>query len=296
MLYPDFNELVNLKAKASSLNMRSNSKVVSPVIGDYKSPFRGQGMEFEEVREYVAGDDVRNIDWRVTARTGSAHVKIFTEERERTVLICVDANDTMRFGTKGTFKSIQAARAAALIGWYANSINDRVGTCVFGNVENDMKFYKPKRSRESLWKMLKLLSDKTPNNNNIVALDETLKHMNKAAPTGSLIFIISDFAKINDSMQKQIGNLRKRCDVVLVSVNDPADMDIAAVGSLLFSDGDNSSLINTDNKKGREIYAQKAMENNDRLMEIAMRFRISVISLATNRDVYNDLRRGLRFT
>jgi uncharacterized protein (DUF58 family) len=179
MLYPDFNELVNLKAKASSLNMRSNSKVVSPVIGDYKSPFRGQGMEFEEVREYVAGDDVRNIDWRVTARTGSAHVKIFTEERERTVLICVDANDTMRFGTKGTFKSIQAARAAALIGWYANSINDRVGTCVFGNVENDMKFYKPKRSRESLWKMLKLLSDKTPNNNNIVALDETLKHMNQ---------------------------------------------------------------------------------------------------------------------
>src|SRR6202789_3352703 len=107
--------------------------------GDYTSPCRGQGLAFHEVREYHFGDDIRSIDWRVTARTDKPHVKVFTEERERTVILCVDANAAMRFGTRGTFKSVQAARAAALLGSQARCSNDRVGCLVFGDVAEGIR-------------------------------------------------------------------------------------------------------------------------------------------------------------
>lgn len=296
MLYPDLKELTALKTKAHSLTIRSQRKVVSALSGDYTSPFRGQGMEFEEVRQYVAGDDVRNIDWRVTARTGAPHMKIFTEERERTVMICVDNNETMRFGTRGTFKSVQAARAAALLGWCANGNNDRVGTCVFGHAENNMQFFPPKRSRESLWKMLTLLSDKTPPAHKPIGLEEVLLHLNRAAPTGALVFIISDFGNVTEKLEKQLGNLRKRCDVVLIVVNDPADTHMAAIGNVMFSNGNTDSIsINTDSKTGRASYTEEAMKNNDRLINMAIKFRIAIIHIATNRDVYGDLYKELKF-
>ena len=123
--------------------LASGSNPWRQASGDYASPFRGQGLAFHEVREYRFGDDIRSIDWRVTARTDKPHVKVFTEERERTVILCIDANAAMRFGTRGTFKSVQAARAAALLGWQANGSNDRVGCIVFGDVPGGMQFFAP---------------------------------------------------------------------------------------------------------------------------------------------------------
>src|SRR5271170_5744589 len=158
MLYPDFNELIRLGKRASRLQILSGRSSTTAGSGDYASPFRGQGLAFHEVREYRFGDDIRSIDWRVTARTDKAHVKIFTEKRERTVILCVDANAAMRFGTRGTFKSVQAARAAALLGGQACSSNDRVGCLVFGDVADGMQFFTPMRSRRALWQALKLLS------------------------------------------------------------------------------------------------------------------------------------------
>src|SRR3984957_99186 len=158
MLYPDFDELMQLGRKASRLQIQSGRQSVTAGSGEYASPFRGQGLAFREVREYRLGDDIRSIDWRVTARTDEPHVKVFTEERERTVILCIDANAAMRFGTRGTFKSVQTARAAALLGWQANSSNDRVGCLVFGDVPEGMQFFAPARSRRALWQALKLVS------------------------------------------------------------------------------------------------------------------------------------------
>src|SRR5271155_4260155 len=106
MLYPDFDELVALRNKAARLSLASARQSMAIASGDYTSPFRGQGLVFHEVREYRFGDDIRSIDWRVTARTGKPHVKVFIEERERTVILCINANASMRFGTRGTFKSV----------------------------------------------------------------------------------------------------------------------------------------------------------------------------------------------
>lgn len=158
MLYPDLNDLVRFGDLKVHLMHPSCRSVKSKMSGGHRSSFRGQGLEFDSVREYVPGDDIRNIDWRVTARTGSPHLKIFKEERERSVVICVDMNATMRFGTRNTFKSVQAARIAALLGWSAIASQDRVSACFFGDIPEAIQFFGPKRTGKSFCSLLKVLA------------------------------------------------------------------------------------------------------------------------------------------
>lgn len=296
MLYPDFNELIQLKAKVSNLNLLSNRVAKSVISGDYFSMFRGHGLEFEEVREYIPGDDIRKIDWRVTARTGVPHVKVFTEEKDLNVLILVDMNASMRFGTRGTFKSIQAARCAALLGWCANKNSNKVGACLFGDLEEEIKYFKPKRSRYSLWQMLRLLCQHNfQDQDKSISLIKTIEFINKIISLNSLVFIISDFMNINDQLNNQLKLLNKKSQVTLISVNDPADMEISPAGNILFSCFDSPSVhVDTTNIHGQKIYKQQWEERVDRLKNILINLGISHISLFTNRDVYLDLFYGLK--
>jgi uncharacterized protein (DUF58 family) len=296
MLYPDFNELMQLGKKTSRLQIVSRRQSLMPGSGDYASPFRGQGLAFHEVREYHFGDDIRSIDWRVTARTDKPYVKIFTEERERTVILCIDANAAMRFGTRGTFKSVQAARATALLGWQSNSAGDRVGCIVFGDIPEGQRFFTPTRSRRALWQTLKLLSDtevgahKSP-----VAVETALKYLERVAPTGSLLLVIGDFLDASDALEKRLGNLRRTCDIVLVAINDPADREIPAMATIVFDDDAGHRLtVDTDSQSGRESYARQWQENRARLEDIAARQRVGIMDLHTDKDVYTDLLLGLR--
>jgi len=264
--------------------------------GDYASPFRGQGLAFHEVREYRPGDDIRSIDWRVTARTDKPHVKVFAEERERTVILCVDANASMRFGTRGTFKSVQAARAAALIGWHANGCNDRVGCVVFGDVPEGMQFFTPRRSRRALWQALKLLSQQTHGaHKEPVSLESALSCLERGAPTGSLIVVIGDFYRSIEILEKQLSYLHSRCDIVLVTVNDAADSEIPAMGTVIFADDTGQKLVfHSGDQEAREAYARQWSENRKQLEDIAKRRNIGIIDLHTGKDIYTDLRLGLR--
>jgi uncharacterized protein (DUF58 family) len=296
VLYPDFAELVGLKSKASRLSLGSNRQSMSIASGDYTSPFRGQGLAFHEVREYRPGDDIRSIDWRVTARTDKPHVKVFVEERERTVILCIDANASMRFGTRGTFKSVQAARAAALLGWHANGRNDRVGCMVFGDVPDGIQLFTPRRSRQALWQALKLLSQETTGvHKEQVSLDAALAHLERGAPTGALILIISDFSELTGSLERQLGNLHRRCDVVLVAVQDPADREIPAMGTIIFTDDAGHKLtFQSESQEARDAYEKQWNENRNRLEDIARRRAIGIVDLHTGKDVYMDLQLGLR--
>ncbi|MCX6990048.1 MAG: DUF58 domain-containing protein [Chlamydiae bacterium] len=150
MLYPELDDLIALKKQNSSFSRVSRRSVMSMASGNHQSPFRGQGLEFDSVREYVPGsDDIRTIDWKVTARMGSPHVKLFRQDRERHTIICVDRNTSMQFGTKNTFKSVQAARIASLLGWHALGEQDRVSSLLFGDVPGGVQFFPPKRTRSS---------------------------------------------------------------------------------------------------------------------------------------------------
>jgi len=296
MLYPIFDDLLSLKYKASRLFSPSARKVLSVAAGDQASPFRGQGLEFEEVRHYAPGDDIRNIDWRVTARTGLPHTKVFREERERSVVVCVDVNRAMRFGTQGTFKSIQAARVAALVGWQAFSRNDRFGACLFGDVDKGVLFLPPQRSRKPLWGMFKELCKTEVNPRApVISLEKAVAQMGHAIPTGALVYILSDFYTLDEAWEKQLRKLRKHCDIILVPIDDPADQYIPAVGPLSFANvGQGKVLISDKDEKGRAAYAAYWQKTRDSLRKLAAELNLPLIPIATDADAASTLFFGLR--
>lgn len=296
MLYPDFNELVSYKDLKLNSNRQSGRLSHSWVLGGHHSPFRGQGLEFDAVREYVPGDDIRNIDWRVTARTGSPHLKIFQEEKQRHIILCVDVNSAMRFGTRKTFKSIQAARIAALLGWQGMAHQDKVSACLYGDVPGGIEFFTPKHSRTSFSLFLKRLAEPAIKQQNVL-FKEVLQHVVQAAHTGSLIYFISDFMQINQDPEEEVflNRLRKRCDVVFISVNDPADRSLFPAGILGFQGVSDEKLrVNTDSMAGREAYALQWKENRQKLYEMASRFKMPLIELTTESDIKKDLLLALK--
>lgn len=297
MLYPDFHDLVAYKNFKSDLSYSSTRLVKSSVAGHHHSPFRGQGLEFDSVREYVPGDDIRNIDWRVTARTGAPHLKLFRQERERHLMICVDMNATMRFGTRNTFKSVQAAHIAAFLGWRGMARQDRVSGCLFGDVPGKIQYFAPTRTRQSFCTLLKRLTEPVVEEHSVL-LEEAMQHVAKAAHTGSLIYLISDFMDLGKDFQKDSGiyRLNQRCDVVFVAVNDPADQALCPVGRVTFSSKAQEKFdVDTDSKAGREAYAEQWKENRQRLMEMSSKAKIPVIELSTESEVSRDLVLGLKY-
>lgn len=296
MLFPEFNELMGYGSGKGKSARYWRRKAVSVHAGDYISSFRGRGLEFEEVRAYVPGDDVRNIDWRVTARKDAPYVKLFSEERERSVIVCIDNNDAMRFGTRGTFKSVQAARVASIVGWDALYAGDRIGASFFGNVPGGMKFFGARRSRRSLWRMFGLLCDQEDYFSEPVGMDTHLLALSRATSPGALFFVISDFLDPGTDIKKSLSILRRKGDVVLLSVNDPADMSMPDAGSIYFrGEAGGKLLVNTGDKGGRDTYARQWEENRRTMGDICKVLGIGFVQLYTNSaDIRADVASGMR--
>ena len=242
MLYPDFDDLISYKQRKLDKMQLARRKVSATAPGNHHSPFRGQGLDFDAVREYVPGDDIRNIDWRVTARTGAPHLKIFKEEKERHTIICVDVNSTMRFGTRNTFKSIQAARCASLLGWRALAHQDRISACFFGDVPEGLHYFESKRTRQALCRILKTLTE-PPAEHHHVSIETALQHISRVAHPGSLIYMISDFMDLPSAFSKDFGlNLDS-------AVQDDKAMQDFDSESLLIR-GDHSQKVKAPRIKG----------------------------------------------
>lgn len=295
MLYPDFNDLISYKERKLDKMQHARRKVNSTAPGNHHSPFRGQGLNFDAVREYVPGDDIRNIDWRVTARTGSPHLKLFKEEKERHTIICVDMNAAMRFGTRNTFKSIQAARCASLLGWRALAHQDRLSACFFGDVPGGIQYFATKQTRQAFCRILKTLAE-PPVEHHQVSLETALQHINKAAHPGSLIYLISDFMDLSADLPKESGlnRLNKTCDVVFISINDVADQALAPAGIIGFCRNEEKLYLNTDSIIGRETYTEQWKSNRQALRDLTERFKIPLIVLSTESDIHRDLLLGLK--
>lgn len=307
MLYPDFNDLISYKERKLDKMQLARRQASLTTPGNHHSSFRGQGLDFDAVREYVPGDDIRNIDWRVTARTGSAHLKIFKEEKDRHTIICVDMNSAMRFGTRNTFKSIQAARCASLLGWRALAHQDRVGACFYGDVPGGVHYMGSKNTRQGLCRMLKILTE-PPKEEHYVCLGDALQHLCRFAHPGSSIFVISDFMDLSSDFSEQssfpstskesgLSRLNKSCDVVFISINDAADKALSPAGIIGFCGQNTKKIyINTDSIKGRTTYAAQWEANRRALNTLTGRFKIPLISLSTESDIHHDLLLGLKHT
>ncbi len=320
MLYPKIDDLLELRHQAHTIGVASHHPVNSILCGLYRSVFRGQGMDFEEVREYQHGDEIRNMDWRVTARTGKAFLKVFREERERTVLLCVDVAPHMQFGTRGTFKSIQAARCIALLGWAAYANHDRVGALLFGNPREGVEYFTPSRVRRSLWRVLRALTEepdaaadsggdavspepepvaqsatKTADKRCKDCLLEALDRANRSAATGSLIFVVGDFNRDMAVLEQSLGRLRQRHEVVMIAIDDPADRDLPAVGRVVFSTPDGRRVeVDTDNAQGRARFKELWEQQRHQLRSITRSLGIDLMPVGTAENVHHALVRGLR--
>lgn len=294
-LQPQLDDLLELRHKARTLGLASHHLVNSRFSGLYASVFRGFGLDFEEVREYREGDDIRNMDWNVTARTNLPHLKIFREEREREVMICVDAGAWMNFGTRGTFKSIQAAHAAALLGWAANNHHDRVGGLLYGRGE--IEYFRPERGRRGLWRLLHGLSrDSTSSlEEERSEVTDALLKLARGSGTGSLIFVIGDFNRDCSDLESPLGRLRQRHAVMLLPVDDPADSDIPSMGRVAFRTLSGELVeVDTDDPAGREAYAREWNDRRHGLVNMTNRLGIPMHPLRTDEDVHRALAEGLQ--
>jgi len=300
-LLPQLDELLELRHHAHALGTQSHHRVNALLCGLYASTFRGHGMEFEESREYQFGDEIRNMDWTVTARTGIPHLKVFREERERSVILCVDTGPHMRFGTRGTFKSVQAAHAASLVAWSATGNHDRVGALLFGNPNMPYRYYRPGRSRRSLWQMLRALTSAYsiegpgydgPRPDCLLKAIETL---DRSTPTGALVFIIADLNRDPEDLERLLGRLRQQREVVLMPIDDPADHELPDIGRVVFEDPAGGRVeIDTSNPDGRRLYSERWEENRERLEQMAWRLGLDLIPVPTEVEVHRTLVESLR--
>ncbi|HHH44037.1 MAG TPA: DUF58 domain-containing protein [Gammaproteobacteria bacterium] len=295
-LQPRLDDLLELRHQAHTLGLASHHRVNSSFSGLYASVFRGQGLNFEEVREYREGDDIRNMDWKVTARTGSAHLKVFREERERSVILCVDKGPHMAFGTRKTFKSVQAARAAALLGWAANGLHDRVGGLLFGGDGSNNVYFRPTKNRRALWRLLKAMTtdDVQHEASNPELLSDILRQAARGIGTGGLVFVIADFNREHTGLAQGLAQLRQQHAVVLVPVDDPADRELPDMGNVLFRSPAGELLsVNTSDAAGRDAYRRAWQQRREQLAQLSNGTGCALIPVETGCDVHATLMQGL---
>lgn len=222
------NELLRYQQLASLIDLSPKKMPQAKLSGSYLTKHKGRGMEFDEARHYQPGDDIRAIDWRVTARTGKTHTKVYREERERPVFIIADFSSSMRFGTQLLTKSVQAAHTAALLSWAGAMRGDKVGALIY-NDERHRECRPMSRRRAVLaicHEMLNVhnatLAD-NPTNTNQTGLNDALVRARRLARPGSLVYVISDFLRFDSTSHQHLSQLARRCEVRGMMINDPLE-------------------------------------------------------------------------
>lgn len=246
--------------------------------GEYHSTFKGQGMEFEEVRQYLPGDDIRLIDWNVTARTGYPYIKKFREERELSVVLLVDASSSGRFGTKERFKSETAAELCALLAFSAIKNNDKVGLIIF--TDRIEKFVPPQKGRSHVLRLIREVLYFEPEGTG-TDVDVALEYFNKVIKRKSVAFFISDF--LFDDFLKPLQLSNKKHDLIAIKISDPRESSFENVGLIELEDAETGEvvMINTSSKEFRDEYAARAKEDNENLKRNLRIINVDFINIQT---------------
>ncbi|AMK77133.1 MULTISPECIES: DUF58 domain-containing protein [Methylomonas] len=270
--------LVDLAKPAGMLSL-GHANIRAAQSGNYLSHLKGRGMAFDETRLYQPGDDVRRIDWRVTARTDKPHSKIFKEERERPMFIAVDYRATMVFATRGVFKSVQAARLAGLLAWAALKQGDRIGGQIFSDA--GCQELKPQTGKPALLRFLNALVNPDYNGAAVVNLAQPLARLLHHARPGSRVYILSDFRGMNSAAENHLANLARHCEVVLVHIADPLESSLPTQGRYRFTDGLRDILIDSGDKQRLQAYRQRFQDRQQYLQKLGNKLRLMLIPCTT---------------
>ncbi len=250
----------------------TTSRLVTDIfVGQYHSVFKGQGIEFDEVRAYQPGDDIRTIDWNVTARTGQAHVKKFIEERELTVMILVDVSWSCRFASRGALKSQIAAEIAAMLAFSAIRNQDKVGLILFSDKVE--KFIPPRKGTRHVLRIIRevLCDEPQGRSTDIVS---ALEYLNRVVLRKSVVFLISDFFHSGspEGLKKALAMARRRHDVIAVTLNDPRERELPSLGLIRLRDAETgvTRVVDSSDAATREQYRRynaSRLRKRDRLFQ-----------------------------
>ncbi len=277
--------------KVRRIEITTRSMVRETFAGHYSSIFKGRGMEFDEVREYQPGDDIRTIDWNVTARTGWLHVKKYVEERELTVLIIFDASGSFDFGTRLRLKRELAAEVGAVLAFSAIRNNDKVGLLIF--TDKIEGFIPPRKGTKHVLRIIREILHFKPSSRG-TDISQALEYAMRVVKRHSVMFLISDFRDKNYERALTVAN--RKHDVVAVTIGDPSEHGIPPVGLIEVEDGESAERVILDLRSQRS--ASLFRDLNSRLAEerqaVLSRARVDEISLDTERDYAEPLVRFFR--
>ena len=288
-------ELVEQKKYLPYIKKHSNN-VTSDMAGDIRSAFKGRGMEFEEVRTYGFGDDVRDIDWRVTARKDDVYTKVFSEEKDREVYVVLDLSPYMLFGTKKELKSVSASKIASLLGWQSMANKDRFGLIIYDGV--DTKVFKPQSNQKNLMAILKTISetsikvlekakDKIQPEANI---SDPLQYLQYSVKNKAIIFVVSDFNNVSETALKTLIYLTKKCRVYCINVYDYIEEISPESGEYKVEYNGEKLVFNSSSKEFKRTYAQYFQKKRKDMDSFCKRFGCHYVNIRTDKPLYKQLK------
>ena len=285
--------LAGLRVLSNLLPLHRQKKILNEQSGGHSSKLRGRGIDFAEVRGYQPGDDIRSMDWRVTARSGEPHIKVFREERERPVLLVTDLRSTMNFGTRRALKRVVAADISALLAWSAAMQGDRVGGLIFNDVnEFDLR---PHTGRKTLMAYLHRLAE-MPVTEAVAAQPRMLdicRHLARVARPGSAVYIVSDWRGFDKECERALYSVSRHCDLIAIRVTDPLEIQKPA-GDYVLTDGKQRSRLSISSRDSAEqLSAWQAWTTE--LKQSLLHLKTPLIDVQTHQDPLDCLRKGMGF-
>lgn len=260
--------------------------------GDARSAFKGRGMEFAEVRAYNYGDDVRDIDWRVTARKNQPFTKLYTEEKDREVYVWLDLSPQMMFGTRHELKAVTAAKTAALLGWYALENRDRFGAAVYDGRQT--RLFESKRTHENLlaiFKKIEKISEEGLNNTSVTeSAARSLQLLHKRIGRRAIVFVIGSFENSEQSYEREIARLAKNNEVFVINIFDILEEKAPPAGEYMAQYGGQKQLIVSGGKSFQQNYRQYFIQKRQNIRKFCAKFNCRYREIRTDLPIYEHLR------
>lgn len=272
--------------KIEKIHIHTNYLVNDVFAGEYESAFKGRGMEFEEVREYAPGDEIRSIDWNVTARMGRPFVKEFKEERELTVMLLIDVSSSGLFGTVKEFKNEVAAELGAILAFAAIKNNDKVGLIIFTDTVE--KFIPPQKGRNHVWRVIREVIGHQPQERN-TDIKMALDFLNRVLNRRAVCFLISDF--ISEGYEKNLRITNKKHDLIAVSIADPRERELPSIGFIELEDAETGEtiLVDTSDRSVRDGFKTLSEESTRARNELFRSMGVDYIDIQTDKSLIDPI-------
>lgn len=281
-------DVKELMAKVGRIRILTNKLIDDRLSGDYHSTFKGQGVEFDEVRPYVAGDDVRTIDWNVTAKVGEPFIKRFSEERELTVVFMVDVSGSQIYGSKGRSKAELAAEVTALLALTAIRNQDKIGLVLFS--DRIVKYIPPRKGRESVMRLVREVLAAEDGAMGATDITAAFRFLNGVQKRRCVVFLVSDF--MDSGWERELRVTSRRHDVICLSVSDPAEMELPDCGLCELEDPETGELVlvDTSDKSVRRAFAENAMKAHEQRASLFAKNGVDVVEITTASPYIHEIR------